>query len=256
MESEHIKTNVFSISGMRCFSCVKTINNALKKQKGIVHAQVDLNRAEAVIGFDTSLLQKDQISKIIEAEGYQVKNVNDPLKTPVKKEISDDRVFKSPGPYINGGIAFFAIIGFYLGLLTLVSDWYFATVQFEEFRVWILLLATGLGIQVFLYSNLRLFIRKMKLKGAGKTVVVSGGLSTAGMAACCAHYLLTVLPVFGVPLVSAGIAALERYQTVFFLIGVLSNLIGIIYMLNLMKKNRMIAFPDILNRLSLYKTHP
>ncbi|NOX33705.1 MAG: hypothetical protein GXP56_08190 [Deltaproteobacteria bacterium] len=153
--------------------------------------------------------------------------------------------FTSPAPYIKGGLAALAIIGFYLGLLTLTSDWYFAKVQFEEYRVWILLLAAGLGIQVFLYSILRQHIKNMKIKGAGKTVAVSGGVSTAGMAACCAHYLVTVLPVIGVPFVTTAIASLEQYQALFFLAGVISNVFGILYMLHLMRRNTIISVPGV-----------
>ena len=101
-----------------------------------------------------------------------------------------------------------------------------------------MLLAAGLGIQVFLYSILRL--RQTQIKGAGKSLAASGGISTAGMAACCTHYLVTVLPVLGVPFVSTAIASLERYQTIFFLsIGVLSNVFGILFMLDLMRKNKL-----------------
>jgi hypothetical protein len=152
-------------------------------------------------------------------------------------------IFYTPLPYIKGIFAGIGIIGFYLGLLTLTSDWYFAKVQFEDYRAWILLLATGLGIQVFLYSILRLHTRQTKIAGAGKSLAASGGLSTSGMAACCAHYLVTVLPVLGVPFVSTAIAALERYQTVFFFIGILSNIFGILFMLNLMKKNNLLSLP-------------
>ena len=69
----------------------------------------------------------------------------------------------------------------------------------------------ALGIQVFLYPILRL--RQTQIKGTGKS-----------LAACCSHYLVMVLPVLGVPFVSTAIASLERYQTVFFFIGVLSNI--------------------------------
>ena len=159
------------------------------------------------------------------------------------------RVFSNPLPYIKGILAGFGIVGFYLGLLTLTSDWYFAKVQFEDYRVWILLLAVGLGIQVFLYSILRLHMRQTQIAGAGKSLAASGSLSTAGMAACCAHYIVTVLPVLGVPFISSAIASLERYQTVFFFIGVLSNIFGILFMLNLMKRNKLISLPNLFIKL-------
>ena len=158
------------------------------------------------------------------------------------------KFLSSPYPYVKGVLAAFCIIGFYLGLLTLTSDWYFAKVQFEDYLVWILLLASGLGIQVILYSFLRLHMRQAQISGAGKSLAASGGISTAGMAACCAHYLVTVLPVLGIPFVSTAIASLERYQTVFFFIGVLSNILGILFMLNLMRRNKLLTIPDVFNK--------
>ena len=58
-------------------------------------------------------------------------------------------------PYLFGVTAAAGIIGFYLGLLTLVSDWYNATSQFTQFWGWIIALAAGLGIQATLFTYIK-----------------------------------------------------------------------------------------------------
>ena len=238
-------TRIFSITGMSCFSCVRKIESIINKKSGVIKVKVDLGSREAHITYNGLIVQENDFVSAIENQGYKVTKISQtrmPLKQNTDQAISI--FFSTPLPYLKAVFASTAIIGFYLGLLTLTSDWYFARVQFEEYRIWILLLAAGLGIQVFLYSILRLHIRVVQIKGAGKSVAVSGGLSTAGMAACCAHYLVTVLPVLGVPFVTTAVASLERYQTQFFLVGVLSNIAGILFMLNLMRKNSILSVPE------------
>jgi hypothetical protein len=56
------------------------------------------------------------------------------------------------------------------------------------------------------------------------------------MVACCAHHLTDVLPVIGL----AGAATLlATYQDVLLLLGVLSNVVGVTYMLGLLRKHRL-----------------
>ena len=134
--------------------------------------------------------------------------------------ITDSFILQRIGvfPILIGVIAALAVVGFYLGLLTLNSDWFYARMQFAEFRWWIIALSVGLGIQATLFTYMRKRLRGNKLTAATSGLAASGGMSTASMAACCAHYLVTVLPVLGVPFVTTAVSALERYQTVFFFI--------------------------------------
>ena len=67
--------------------------------------------------------------------------------------------FSNLRSYLPGVLASFAIVGIYLGMNTLTSDWYFARVKFSEYRWWIISLAIGLGIQVTLYTLFRAHLR-------------------------------------------------------------------------------------------------
>ena len=143
-------------------------------------------------------------------------------------------------PYLIGATAAIGVIGFYLGLLTVTSDWNNAGAQFAEYRWWIIALALGLGIQGTLYTYLKKQLKGRTIKAAKSSLAVSGGVSTASMAACCVHYLVACLPALGFPFLSVAAAGLAEYQVEFFLLGVFSNLIGISIMLRLMKKNGLI----------------
>jgi hypothetical protein len=148
--------------------------------------------------------------------------------------------FSNPRPYLLGVIASIAIVGIYLGMNTLTSDWYFARVQFIEYRWWIISLAIGLGIQVALYTFFREHLRGKKKTAANSSMAASGGVSAVAMMACCSHYLATLIPLLGISFLSAtAVASLEQYQVYFFLAGIVSCLFGIGLMIRMMRKHGM-----------------
>ncbi len=178
---------------------------------------------------------------------------NDPedLKT-VPKCCEQPVDFTNPRAYLLGGLASFAIVGIYLGMNTLTSDWYFARVQFSEYRWWIISLAIGLGIQVALYTLFRAHLRGQRKTAANSSLAASSGVSAVAMMACCSHYLATVIPLLGVSFLSAtAVAGLAQYQPYFFLAGVVSCLFGIALMVRMMRKHGMFRnrVPKVLMRI-------
>ncbi|MDO8621107.1 MAG: hypothetical protein Q7R31_02395 [Candidatus Levybacteria bacterium] len=117
------------------------------------------------------------------------------------------------------------LLGLYFSVLTLVSGWQFTLRQFFTYWYFIIVLALGFGTQVGLYVFL-----KTKIKAnnqSGKIVAVSGTTSTVAMISCCSHYLVNILPVLG----AVGfITIISQYQIQLFWVGIIANLIGIIYM--------------------------
>lgn len=174
------------------------------------------------------------------SENSHIENKSDNLDETISRQRLLSKQVFSPPPLLIGLAVAIAVVGFYLGLITLVSDWYNARMQFEEYRWWILALAAGLGVQATLYSFLRKRLNGKNVKSAKSSLAASGGMSTASMAACCAHYLVAFLPALGLPFLSAAAAGLAEYQTQLFLLGVLSNLFGIGVMLRVMQKNGII----------------
>src|SRR3972149_2119900 len=119
---------------------------------------------------------------------------------------------------------YFGVVGLSMGLDNVSREaarlWY-----------WITLLAIGVGVQVGLFSFIRQSLRE---RAAAASVGTSGGLSAGSMVACCAHHLSDLLPMLGL----AGMAAfLANYQTVFILVGILSNAVGITIMLETIQRH-------------------
>jgi len=115
---------------------------------------------------------------------------------------------------------------FYFALVGLVQDLNHAISQFKSIWYWIMLLSAGFGLQMALYAY-------AKKQCGTANVAASGGISGASMVACCAHHLTDALPILGL---SAAAVFLARYQTFFIIIGVLSNLNGIVYMLYMIQE--------------------
>lgn len=121
---------------------------------------------------------------------------------------------------VKGIAAALILLLVYFTIISWVSGWSFALDQFSQFWYFVVTLAVGFGIQVGLYSYL-------KTKTSGRVLVVSGTTSTAAMISCCAHYLVSFLPVLG----AVGIiTVISQYQVQLFWVGLIFNLAGITYM--------------------------
>lgn len=245
--SDQNSTVTLTIGNMQCQSCVRRIEESLMRLPGVTEALVNLAQRKASITFDSAKTGEDQFRAAIEAEGYCI--LDDPKKETDSRYCSQSIEWISyPRAYLFGAAAALAVIGIYLGMNTLTSDWYFARVQFGEYRWWIIALAVGLGIQVTLFALFRASMRGHRLKGVKSSLAASGGVSTAAMMACCSHYLATVVPVLGIPFLSASaVSALAEYQIYFFLAGVVSCLFGIGLMLRMMNQHGMIQLENLKN---------
>lgn len=246
-------TQNLNVGGMHCQSCVRKVENALMSLTGVSEASVDLTEHQARIHYDSAIVSSSDLKMAVEAQGYTV------LEAAANKtELTENcciQLIKWPSKsrsYLYGAIAAVAIVGIYLGMNTLTADWYFARMQFGEYRWWIIALAIGLGVQVTLFTTFRARLRDTKMRAAKSSMAATGGVSTAAMMACCSHYLAAVLPTLGVSFLSASaVASLEKYQAYFFLAGVLSSLFGIGLMSRLMKKHGMLHIGTLKGFISL-----
>jgi copper chaperone CopZ len=241
-------TITLPIRGMSCLACARKIEEALSACPGVAEAEVDFVSREALVSFDPPIVRSDRLRAAVEGVGYQVLEGDmedlDETSTP-----STVNLLSSPRPYLVGVVAALSVVGFYLGLLTLTSEWYNAKAEFREYIFWILALSVGLGVQAILFSLLRAWHKGGSVKAAKCTLAASGGISTTAMAVCCSHYILPLLPALGLPFLSTAAASLADYQTYFFLVGVLSNVFGIGLMIRMMDKNRMIQLGAFMSHL-------
>ena len=125
---------------------------------------------------------------------------------------------------------------FYFLLMTITSSYSNAVDQFIEMWYLLIILIIGFGVQIGLYT----YIKNWHYinNDVKASVATSTGISTTSMVACCAHHLTDVLPVIGF---SAAALFLSKYQTVFIFFGVISNIIGILLMLRVIKRKRLFS---------------
>lgn len=134
---------------------------------------------------------------------------------------------------IVGIAASVTLLSLYFAIVTLAQDFNHAAQTFKDLWYWITALVTGFGVQGGLYYYIR---ASLTTKGSTASVAACGGMSTTAMAACCAHHVSDVLPFFGL---SAAAVFLTEYQLLFIILGVLSNFVGIVFMLGIAQENKL-----------------
>jgi hypothetical protein len=139
-----------------------------------------------------------------------------------------------------------ALIGFYLGVMSLTGGWAYAQFQLQEYRWWILPLSIGFGTQVFLFLHVRRGLKAGQKRPAGAALAASGGVSATSMLACCLHHAADVIPFLGFSTLAVTV---QRYQPLFFALGILSNLVGILVMFRMMIRNGLFPQSPILDRI-------
>jgi hypothetical protein len=94
----------------------------------------------------------------------------------------------------------------------------------------------GFGVQVGLFTHLKLGLHLPDgTRAAGALTGTAGGTSTLAMVACCAHHVTDVLPLVGL---SAAAVFLAEYKVWFMAVGLATNLVGIMVMLRLLRRER------------------
>lgn len=129
---------------------------------------------------------------------------------------------------LYGLLAGLGLLIFYLGIVSAFQGIEFAFMNLRSLWYLVFPLAIGFGFQVGLFFSI------IKTAQLTATVGTTGAISGGSMLACCSHFLLNMLPFVGF----AGIAGfLVVYQPWFLGVGILSNVIGIGFMIR--HKNQM-----------------
>ena len=126
-----------------------------------------------------------------------------------------------------------ALLGLYLGIISLAQGVEHAFSQLAADAAFVGLIAAGFGTQIALFTELRTVDHHHR---AAAAVTAAGtGTSTAAMLACCAHHLVDLLPLVGL---SAAAVFLNAYKTPLFLVGIGMNIIGIVVIARQLKRAR------------------
>jgi hypothetical protein len=128
-----------------------------------------------------------------------------------------------PRSFAAGIVAAAALLGLYLGIISLAQGVEHAFEQLGADAPFVGLIAAGFGIQIALFSELRAFDRRHR--AAAALTAAGTGTSAAAMLACCAHHLVDLFPLVGL---SAASVFLNAYRTPLFLIGIGTSVVGIV----------------------------
>lgn len=107
----------------------------------------------------------------------------------------------------------------------LAGSWDAAWWQFRQ--LWYLMtpLAIGFGVQIGLFS----YIKSLAKQGISKGIMAASSTASGlGMIACCAHHVTDIASLLGVSVLSAWLTA---YQRPLLIIAILTNFVGIIYLI-------------------------
>ncbi len=155
------------------------------------------------------------------------------------------REFRAQG-VLWGAAAGGVLIGVYVATLGLANSSGHVADEFLRLWYWMTPLVLGFSLQVGLFGYARRAAHAGRGAARSHGVIASSGTSTVSMIACCAHHLTDVLPVIGL----AGAATvLASYQSIFLLLGVLSNALGLLYILGHLRRSGL--FPERTSILSL-----
>src|SRR3990167_1469464 len=130
----------------------------------------------------------------------------------------------------------FSLLTLYFLILIFANSLQHAIQEFLRMWYWVLLLVIGFGLQIGLFIYLKGFIKLRKIMGVSGSIAATGRISAGSMLACCAHHISDVIPIIGI---SAATIFFNKYQILFIIIGVLSNIIGITYMLKIIQKHNL-----------------
>lgn len=72
VDQSNIRKIEFTISGMTCASCGEHVNSEVNKLSGIISSEASYENRNAVVKFDDSKTNSDEIENAINATGYLV----------------------------------------------------------------------------------------------------------------------------------------------------------------------------------------
>lgn len=144
-------------------------------------------------------------------------------------------------PIFAGILAAFGMFALYILILTVFQDFSHAMQQAGQDWLWVGLVAFGFGMQIGLYTHLRLLVNAAKAIGATAATGAGTGTATLGMVACCAHHLTDLAPLValtGASGLSGAISFLNEWKYAFIALGLVVNAISIVITFRTIRQSR------------------
>jgi copper chaperone len=67
-----METTTLKVQGMTCHHCVMRVAKALKSLPGVQEAQVDLQKAQAVVTYDNAKVAPEKLAAAVVEAGYKI----------------------------------------------------------------------------------------------------------------------------------------------------------------------------------------
>ena len=128
------------------------------------------------------------------------------------------------GVVAMGGLFLFYV----LTMKALAGSWDAVWWQFRQLWYLMLPLMVGFGIQAGLFY----YIKSLRRRMSAKMMVANSTTSTIGMVACCVHHAVDLTPLLGLTTLTLWLTV---YQKPLLEVGIISNFIGIIYLVKRLK---------------------
>ncbi|OGO15897.1 MAG: hypothetical protein A2Z14_14980 [Chloroflexi bacterium RBG_16_48_8] len=140
-------------------------------------------------------------------------------------------------PGFSGLAGTLVLAGIYFGIVSIAESPSHAFELFWEDRLIVIPILLGFGVQVALYVILkkRLFVPVAYPGPSAALTGAGGGVSATAMVACCAHHVTDVLPLVGL---TAAATFLAEYRLAFMFLGLGTTIIGIVFMLVVLFRER------------------
>jgi len=122
-----------------------------------------------------------------------------------------------------------------LGLVTWAQDWEHARGLLWGDRYFVAAIAAGFGLQVGLFTYLRVVLGRRASRSAAGVTVAGTGTSTVAMVACCAHHVTDALPLLGL---SGLTIFLSDYRLSLMALGLAINAAGVAFVFRLLLRER------------------
>lgn len=208
------------IRGLEDAGKVIPLEEALRQQEGVIWAIVNLAAQEVIVFYRPAGFRLSRILQVIRSQGYEA---DWPLRPTAPSAL------RTVGIPLGAGLAgAAALVGLYLGLVTLAQGWAHAVELLWGDRWLVGAIAAGFGVQVGLYVHLRRLQACLANPHLSTALTAAGtGTSSAAMVACCAHHVTDALPLLGL---SAAATLLNQYRVPFMVAGIGMNLVGILWM--------------------------
>ncbi|MBI5553629.1 MAG: hypothetical protein HY917_02700 [Candidatus Diapherotrites archaeon] len=143
-------------------------------------------------------------------------------------------------PVLYGYAAALGMMVFYFGVLSVANSFSHAVEQFGFYGYLLVPLSALVGVQVGLYVFIRESLSAAARAGTNASVAASGGMSGSAMVLCCLHHVADVFPLLGL---SAAAVFLTQYQSAFLVVGIVSGAVGVLFLLEIVKKNGLAVGP-------------